>query len=122
MDGYPEPLVYLLPSYPSLRNFSMKLTSSLIAAGLLGAVPSLAAPLVNLDRRQSSKVTISEPSVPVLNVTYTSPKNESLPTVVIFATGGTIAGSSSSATDTTRYTAGVVGVEALIRGEQESPN
>jgi L-asparaginase len=41
----------------------------------------------------------------------------SLPNVVIFATGGTIAGSSSSNTDTTGYQAGVVGVAALVQGK-----
>ena len=40
-----------------------------------------------------------------------------MPNVVIFATGGTIAGSSSSNTDTTGYQAGVVGVAALVQGE-----
>lgn len=44
----------------------------------------------------------------------------SLPNVVIFATGGTIAGSSTSNTDTTKYTAGVVGIEALIQGAPKS--
>ena len=43
----------------------------------------------------------------------------SLPNVAIFATGGTIAGSSSSNTDTTGYTAGVVGIAALIQGVPE---
>lgn len=38
----------------------------------------------------------------------------SLPNVAIFATGGTIAGSSASELDTTSYTAGVIGVAALI--------
>lgn len=41
----------------------------------------------------------------------------SLPNVVIFATGGTIAGSSSSNIDTTGYQAGVVGVAALVQGK-----
>ena len=38
----------------------------------------------------------------------------SLPLVVILATGGTIAGSAATATDTTGYRAGALGVEALI--------
>ena len=43
--------------------------------------------------------------------------DRSLPRTVVFATGGTIAGSSASNTDTTGYRAGVVGVEALVLGE-----
>ena len=108
----------------------MKL-SLLLGAGLLSvAAPSLAAPFSHLEqrqvkktsdlgRRQSDNTTIDEPLVPVLNVTYTSPANSSLPTVIIAATGGTIAGSSSSATDTTKYTAGVIGVEALVQGQAQ---
>ncbi|CAI7583770.1 unnamed protein product [Penicillium glandicola] len=40
--------------------------------------------------------------------------NSSLPNITIFATGGTIAGSASSDTATTGYTAGALGVEILI--------
>ncbi|RFU28477.1 hypothetical protein B7463_g7856, partial [Scytalidium lignicola] len=40
--------------------------------------------------------------------------NASLPNVTIFATGGTIAGSSSSQTATTGYTSGAVGILTLI--------
>src|SRR6195952_6022028 len=36
-----------------------------------------------------------------------------MPLVVILATGGTIAGTASTSTDTTGYTAGALGVEAL---------
>ncbi len=39
---------------------------------------------------------------------------EDLPNVTIFATGGTIAGSSSSSTDTTDYTSGNIGVDQLL--------
>lgn len=42
--------------------------------------------------------------------------NRSLPNILIFATGGTIAGSSASNTDATQYTAGVIGIEALVVG------
>jgi len=39
---------------------------------------------------------------------------DSLPNVKIFATGGTIAASAASATDTTDYTSGEIGVDTLI--------
>ncbi|ORY73843.1 L-asparaginase [Leucosporidium creatinivorum] len=92
----------------------MKFTSTLVAAAGLLASPALAAPYAQLQTRNttSSSSTVEQP---VLNVTYTSPVNSSLPNVVIFATGGTIAGSSASNTDTTKYTAGVVGIEALVQ-------
>lgn len=41
-------------------------------------------------------------------------QEESLPGVTIFATGGTIAGSAASNTDTTGYTSGEIGVQQLI--------
>lgn len=94
--------------------------SFLAVASLL--TPALALPYASLQPRQV--VTLNESSVPVpqvinptLNVTYSSPVNSSLPNVVIFATGGTIAGSSKSATDSTNYQAGVIGVEALVQGK-----
>lgn len=119
-----QSFVYLSFLFITSRHSDMKFTSTLCAAaGLLGAAcPALAAPLSPsveqpaLTRRQSANSTVSEPLVPTLNVSYTSDFNSSLPTVIIAATGGTIAGSSSSATDTTKYTAGVVGVEALVQG------
>ncbi|KAF4966099.1 hypothetical protein FZEAL_10691 [Fusarium zealandicum] len=40
--------------------------------------------------------------------------NASLPNITIFATGGTIAGSAGSADQTTGYTAGALGIKALI--------
>ena len=39
---------------------------------------------------------------------------EKKPRVVVYATGGTIAGSSQESTDTTDYHPGVIGVDALI--------
>ena len=51
-----------------------------------------------------------------INVTYQSPKNESLPSVFILATGGTIAGSGTSSTASGIYSAGAIGVEALVEG------
>jgi L-asparaginase len=56
-------------------------------------------------------------SVPsYINVTYQSPMNESLPSVFILATGGTIAGSGTSSTASGIYSAGAIGVEALVQG------
>lgn len=51
-----------------------------------------------------------------INVTYQSPINESLPSVFILATGGTIAGSGASSTASGVYSAGAIGVEALVEG------
>lgn len=51
-----------------------------------------------------------------INVTYQSPMNESLPSVFILATGGTIAGSGTSSTASGVYSAGAIGVEALVEG------
>ncbi|KAI9730941.1 MAG: hypothetical protein M1818_008016 [Claussenomyces sp. TS43310] len=48
--------------------------------------------------------------------------NASLPNVTIFATGGTIAGSASSNTATTGYTAGAVGILTLINAVPELLN
>lgn len=55
-----------------------------------------------------------------INVTYQSPMNESLPSVFILATGGTIAGSGASSTSSGVYSAGSIGVEALVDGEYSS--
>jgi len=49
----------------------------------------------------------------MLNTRATS-FNASLPNITIFATGGTIAGSASSTTQTTGYTAGALGIQILI--------
>ncbi|KAK5129215.1 hypothetical protein LTR08_003739 [Meristemomyces frigidus] len=58
------------------------------------------------------------PQTEFLNVTYSSSSgslhNSSLPNVLILATGGTIAGSSTSSEDDTHYQAGVIGVAALV--------
>ena len=57
-------------------------------------------------------------SVPsYINVTYQSPINEALPSVFILATGGTIAGSGTSSTASGVYSAGAIGVEALVEGK-----
>jgi L-asparaginase len=47
---------------------------------------------------------------------------EDKPGVTIYATGGTIAGSSKSTTDTTNYTAGTLGVQTLIDAVPELKN
>lgn len=52
-------------------------------------------------------------------VSVQSEINPALPNVVILATGGTIAGSSDSNTDTTGYKAGALGVETLINAVPE---
>ena len=44
------------------------------------------------------------------------------PGVMIYATGGTIAGSAKSATDTTGYTAGALGIDILINAVPELKN
>jgi L-asparaginase len=54
-----------------------------------------------------------------INVTYQSPMNVSLPSVFILATGGTIAGSGTSSTASGVYSAGAIGVEALVEGKSQ---
>ena len=44
------------------------------------------------------------------------------PGVMIYATGGTIAGSAKSATDTTGYTAGALGIDVLLNAVPEIKN
>ncbi|GAA5915333.1 hypothetical protein JCM5296_000046 [Sporobolomyces johnsonii] len=79
-----------------------------LLAGSASAAPFAAPP--SLSERASV-------DTPALNITYQSPRNSTydhLPNLLIMATGGTIAGSSASNTDSTLYTAGVVGVAALV--------
>lgn len=47
------------------------------------------------------------------------PRNALLPNVTIFGTGGTIAGSAASNTETTGYTPGAIGVQTLINAVPE---
>lgn len=82
---------------------------SLIALASLGAV-ALAAPqslppqaLVQLSKRDTAY-------------------NASLPNITIFATGGTIAGSAGSQSQTTGYQAGALGVDVLIDAVPELAN
>ncbi len=51
--------------------------------------------------------------------TATTPVNQDLPNIKILATGGTIAGSSTSNTDVTGYTAGALGIDTLINAVPE---
>ncbi|GGJ16246.1 L-asparaginase 2 [Paenibacillus hunanensis] len=51
--------------------------------------------------------------------TATAPVNQDLPNIKILATGGTIAGSSTSNTDVTGYTAGALGIDTLINAVPE---
>ncbi|KAI5453643.1 hypothetical protein NCC49_005465 [Naganishia albida] len=88
---------------------------------LLSSVVGIAKAFPVVEKRENgtTAVPFGLSSVTGLNVTYSSAVNSSLPNVVIFATGGTIAGSSSSNTDTTGYQAGVVGVAALVQAVPE---
>ena len=54
-----------------------------------------------------------------LNVSYTSPIRDDLPSIFILATGGTIAGKGASATDSSVYQAGQVGIDVLVEGESK---
>ncbi|KAG7529467.1 hypothetical protein FFLO_05643 [Filobasidium floriforme] len=81
---------------------------------LLAASAAQLAIALPLEARANSGNSSFLPTDIGLNITYSGPHNASLPNVAIFATGGTIAGSSSSELDTTSYTAGVVGIAALI--------
>lgn len=84
--------------------FANALTLSALAAVVLAAphpapaardIPSRPFPLYQLSKRDTSY-------------------NASLPNVTIYATGGTIAGSATSDTQTTGYQAGALGVDLLI--------
>ncbi|KZT62247.1 L-asparaginase [Calocera cornea HHB12733] len=58
----------------------------------------------------------------LVNTTSTNGNNASLPKIVYFGTGGTIAGSSGSATAVTGYQAGALGVQTLIDAVPEIIN
>lgn len=58
------------------------------------------------------------PAAPV-KAAVTNKAEVDLPNVTILATGGTIAGSSASNTDTTNYDAGKLGIETLIKAVPE---
>ncbi|GAA6049339.1 hypothetical protein JCM3770_007296 [Rhodotorula araucariae] len=78
------------------------------AASLLGSVA--AAPLLTTSQLERRDPVYT----PKFNITYSSNYTEGLPKTLIMATGGTIAGSSASATDSTNYRAGSIGVAALV--------
>ncbi|KAJ9117908.1 hypothetical protein QFC20_000189 [Naganishia adeliensis] len=92
-------------------------TLALLFSSVVGIANAF--PVVEKRENATTAAPFGLSSVAGLNVTYSSPVNSSLPNVVIFATGGTIAGSSSSNTDTTGYQAGVVGVAALVQAVPE---
>ncbi|GAA5912531.1 hypothetical protein JCM8208_001985 [Rhodotorula glutinis] len=79
-----------------------------VAASLLGS--AAAAPLVAVKQLVERTVVAS----PDFNITFSSNYTEGLPRTLIMATGGTIAGSSASSTDSTNYKAGSIGVAALV--------
>ncbi|GAA5825759.1 hypothetical protein JCM10212_003286, partial [Sporobolomyces blumeae] len=91
----------------------------LALSALALASSALAAPLVAPSRLVERANSSSSSG---FNITYSSPRNstyDSLPKLLIMATGGTIAGSSASNTDSTAYTAGVVGIAALVEAVPE---
>ncbi|GAA5853049.1 hypothetical protein JCM5353_003147 [Sporobolomyces roseus] len=85
------------------------------------ACSATAAPLV----APAKLATIEKRADSPFNITYSSPRNstyDDLPKLLILATGGTIAGSSASNTDSTAYTAGVIGIAVLIEAVPELLN
>ncbi|GAA5934003.1 hypothetical protein JCM10213_008500 [Rhodosporidiobolus nylandii] len=90
--------------------------SALSASSLVSAAPAPLFPVVKqLEKRDV-------PAKPEFNITYESEYKEGLPRTLIFATGGTIAGSSASNTDSTHYSAGSIGVAALVEAVPELLN
>ncbi|GAA5964311.1 hypothetical protein JCM8115_006065 [Rhodotorula mucilaginosa] len=102
--------------------------SLVVALVALAASSAVAAPLLNV------AATADAADAPVrnliverdytggevqFNITYQSNHTAHLPKTLIMATGGTIAGSGSSNTDSTGYTAGVVGIAALVQAVPE---
>ncbi|GAA6014363.1 hypothetical protein JCM10207_005436 [Rhodosporidiobolus poonsookiae] len=94
------------------------LLPSLLPLALLPAVLALPFSASTLEKRNNTSVYTG----PELNITYTSPDVPHLPKTLILATGGTIAGSSSSSTDSTGYRAGSIGVAALVEAVPELLN
>ncbi|GAA5903815.1 hypothetical protein JCM6882_001322 [Rhodosporidiobolus microsporus] len=91
-----------------------------LAAVLALAGTAAAAPLAASVHTLAERAPIH--GVPELDITYSSPANSSLPKTLILATGGTIAGSSASNTDSTTYQAGVVGIATLVQAVPELLN
>ncbi|GAA6033911.1 hypothetical protein JCM8097_000399 [Rhodosporidiobolus ruineniae] len=98
-----------------LSTLSLAAAATALLAPLAAAAP---APLVASAPVLAKRAV----AVPEFNITYTSPYNASLPKTLVLATGGTIAGSSSSNTDSTAYTAGVVGIAQLVDAVPELLN
>ncbi|GAA5957784.1 hypothetical protein JCM3765_003765 [Sporobolomyces pararoseus] len=85
----------------------------ILLSSLALASSALAAPLSTFPTLVTRENDNSNP----FNITYRSPRSseyDSLPKLLILATGGTIAGSSASDTDSTAYTPGVVKISTLI--------
>ncbi|KWU44504.1 L-asparaginase [Rhodotorula sp. JG-1b] len=103
----------------------MLFRGSLAALVTLAASSAVAAPLVNVaaaaaDAPVRNLVVERDSTGEVqFNITYQSNHTAHLPKTLIMATGGTIAGSGSSNTDSTGYTAGVVGLAALVQAVPE---
>ncbi|BGP18326.1 hypothetical protein JCM10213_008499 [Rhodosporidiobolus nylandii] len=90
------------------------------AALLAGSAVAAPAPIVPVHTLVQHDAAAEQ--VP-LNITYSSgTTNSSLPRTLILATGGTIAGSSASNTDSTTYQAGVVGIATLVQAVPELLN
>ncbi|BFZ64918.1 hypothetical protein YB2330_006071 [Saitoella coloradoensis] len=90
----------------------MKFTGSALALASILLGSSSASPIAVSRQLQARAITVDD------YVSY----NASLPNVTIYATGGTIAGSSASNTDTTNYRAGSLGVQVLIDAVPELLN
>lgn len=107
----------------------MLLRGSLAALVILAASSAVAAPLSNVAAAAAASAPVRNLVVErdnwnaagevQFNITYQSNHTAHLPKTLIMATGGTIAGSGSSNTDSTGYTAGVVGIAALVQAVPE---
>ncbi len=82
------------------------------------ATPSAANKMVTSASVTSNAYSSASASVSAAT-TATTPVNKELPNIKILATGGTIAGSSTSNTDVTGYTAGALGIDTLINAVPE---
>jgi L-asparaginase len=61
-------------------------------------------------------------SVSTSKMTVKNSVKEEFPNIKILATGGTIAGSSESSTDTTGYESGALDIETVIKGVPQLKN
>jgi len=99
----------LPPPNRRLPMFAKASLAAVAAASLLGS--AAAAPLLATTLQLDKRDPVYSPD---FNITYSSNHTEGLPRTLIMATGGTIAGASASATDSTNYRAGSIGVAALV--------